>query len=116
MASTWRIVAVTPERWPDLEQLFGPKGACAGCWCMFMRLPLAQFRRGKGEGNRRALRPILRRELAAAGRVRVRARTSRLVAGERGPRTSAVSKRPATGQAGATAARSSAARKAVGRG
>lgn len=66
--------------------------------------------------RRSPLRPILRRELAAAGRVRVRARTSRLVAGERGPRTSAVSKRPATGQAGATAARSSAARKAVGRG
>jgi len=54
-----RIVPVTPARWPDLERLFGPKGACAGCWCMFMRLPLAEYRRGSGEGNRRALRALV---------------------------------------------------------
>ena len=24
---------VTPARWNDLEKLFGPRGACAGCWC-----------------------------------------------------------------------------------
>ncbi len=74
-------------------------------------------RAGFSEIARRSpLRPILRRELAAARRVRERAGTSRLVAGERGPRTSAVRVRPATGKAGATAARSSPARKAVGRG
>jgi len=54
-----RIVPVTPAHWPDLETLFGEKGACAGCWCMWMRLPLAEFRRGKGEGNRRALRALV---------------------------------------------------------
>mgnify|MGYP001583442892 CR=1 FL=1 len=27
-----------PALWPDLERLFGAKGACAGCWCMFWRL------------------------------------------------------------------------------
>jgi GNAT superfamily N-acetyltransferase len=54
-----RIVPVTPERWDDLETLFGDKGACAGCWCMWMRLPLAAFRRGKGAGNRRALRALV---------------------------------------------------------
>ncbi|MFZ5444527.1 MAG: GNAT family N-acetyltransferase [Myxococcota bacterium] len=32
------VVALTPERWSDLERLFGEKGACAGCWCMFWRL------------------------------------------------------------------------------
>jgi len=47
---------VTPERWDDLVRLFGPRGACAGCWCMWMRLPAAAFRAGKGDGNRRALR------------------------------------------------------------
>ena len=56
-----RIVPVTPERWPDLVALFGEKGACAGCWCMWMRLPLAEFRRGKGAGNRRALRALVAR-------------------------------------------------------
>ena len=23
---------VTPDRWPDLERLFGPHGAYSGCW------------------------------------------------------------------------------------
>ena len=27
-----------PDLWPALEQLFGPNGACGGCWCMFWRL------------------------------------------------------------------------------
>jgi GNAT superfamily N-acetyltransferase len=54
-----RIVPVTPARWADLEKLFGEKGACAGCWCMWMRLPTATFRRGKGAGNRRALRALV---------------------------------------------------------
>jgi GNAT superfamily N-acetyltransferase len=46
---------LTPERWPDLERLFGPRGACAGCWCMWWRIPRAEWRAGKGEGNRAAL-------------------------------------------------------------
>lgn len=53
-----RIAPLTAANWPDLEALFGPRGACGGCWCMFMRLPLAEFRAGKGEGNRRALRAL----------------------------------------------------------
>jgi GNAT superfamily N-acetyltransferase len=54
----------TPERWGDLEQLFGPRGACGGCWCMWLRLTRAQFDQWKGEGNRRALQALV-----AAGRV-----------------------------------------------
>jgi GNAT superfamily N-acetyltransferase len=27
-----------PSLWPELEKLFGPNGACAGCWCMWWRL------------------------------------------------------------------------------
>lgn len=56
-----RVEPVTAANWSDLEQLFGPKGACGGCWCMFMRLPLAAFRRGKGDGNRRALCALVKR-------------------------------------------------------
>jgi len=25
------------DSWPDVERLFGPNGACAGCWCMYWR-------------------------------------------------------------------------------
>ncbi|MBP0587682.1 GNAT family N-acetyltransferase, partial [Mycobacterium tuberculosis] len=34
------IVPLTPERWTDLVDLFGPeRGATSGCWCMWHRLP-----------------------------------------------------------------------------
>jgi GNAT superfamily N-acetyltransferase len=51
---------LTPERWPDLEKLFGNNGACGGCWCMWLRLPRKDFVAGKGEGNRRALKAIVK--------------------------------------------------------
>lgn len=56
----FEIHPVTPDRWNDLEALFGPRGACAGCWCMFWKLPRGDYSRGKGEGNRRALRALVR--------------------------------------------------------
>jgi GNAT superfamily N-acetyltransferase len=54
---------VTPARWPDLEQLFGERGACGGCWCMVWRLSRQRWLAGKGAGNKRALERIV-----AAGR------------------------------------------------
>ncbi|HET8547000.1 MAG TPA: GNAT family N-acetyltransferase [Bryobacteraceae bacterium] len=56
-----KCVPVTPERWPDLEALFGERGACGGCWCMAWRLPRREWEAGKGEPNRRALRRIVRK-------------------------------------------------------
>jgi GNAT superfamily N-acetyltransferase len=50
---------LTPDRWADLERLFGPRGACAGCWCMWCRLPRAEFQRGKGARNRGAFRKLV---------------------------------------------------------
>ena len=55
-----RIHPLTPDRFADLERLFGPRGACAGCWCMWWRLPRAQWEAGKGEGNRRGLETYVR--------------------------------------------------------
>ncbi|HBY60798.1 MAG TPA: GNAT family N-acetyltransferase [Solibacterales bacterium] len=52
----YRFHALTPDRWPDFERLFGPKGACGGCWCMYWRRPRAEFERDKGEGNRAAMK------------------------------------------------------------
>lgn len=62
--SELRYYPVTPERWQDLETLFGPRGACGGCWCMWWRLSRSQFEQQKGEQNREALK-----ELVDAGRV-----------------------------------------------
>jgi GNAT superfamily N-acetyltransferase len=50
---------VTPERWPDLEALFGERGAYGGCWCMWFRVTRSQFQQQTGEGNRRALKGIV---------------------------------------------------------
>src|SRR3546814_19756885 len=50
---------LTRETWPDFERLFGPNGACAGCWCMWWRLPRSEFRRRSGEGNRLAFRQLV---------------------------------------------------------
>jgi len=54
------IHPLTAQRWPDLEKLFGPRGACAGCWCMYWRLPAREYRSSSGEGNRKAFRRIVK--------------------------------------------------------
>jgi hypothetical protein len=51
---------VNAGRWSDLEELFGERGACGGCWCMFWRLPRKEFDAGKGAGNKRALKKIVK--------------------------------------------------------
>ncbi|TWF56619.1 GNAT family N-acetyltransferase [Neorhizobium alkalisoli] len=33
---------LTPDRWDDFVTLFGPSGACYGCWCTYFRLPRAE--------------------------------------------------------------------------
>jgi len=50
---------LTPERWDDLEELFGERGACGGCWCMWWRLKRSEFNLQKGEGNRKALMALV---------------------------------------------------------
>lgn len=50
---------VTPDRWNDLNTLFGKNGANAGCWCMFWRLERSMFKKSKGEGNRQILKQIV---------------------------------------------------------
>ncbi len=57
--AAWRVEPLTRERWPDLVELFGPHGASGGCWCMWWRLPNAEFMRGKGDGNRAALEALV---------------------------------------------------------
>lgn len=54
-----RCVPLTPERWPDLEALFGPRGAVGGCWCMHWRLGRAEYDRQKGAGNRAAFEAVV---------------------------------------------------------
>jgi GNAT superfamily N-acetyltransferase len=50
---------LTIERWADFEKLFGERGACGGCWCMWWRLKRFEFERQKGGGNKKAIKRIV---------------------------------------------------------
>ncbi len=46
------IVPLTPERWGAFAQLFGPQGACYGCWCTYFRLAPKVRRNNDREANK----------------------------------------------------------------
>ncbi len=50
---------LTKKRWSDFERLFGDRGACGGCWCMYWRLKRQDFEKKKGKGNKRAMKAIV---------------------------------------------------------
>lgn len=50
---------LTLDRWQDFEDLFGARGACGGCWCMWWRIKRSEFERVKGEGNKRAMKALV---------------------------------------------------------
>ncbi|MEX1025792.1 MAG: GNAT family N-acetyltransferase [Planctomycetota bacterium] len=52
------ITPATLDRWPAFEALFGERGACAGCWCMWFRVSRRIFEAGKGDVNREAMRAL----------------------------------------------------------
>ena len=58
-SETFDIHSVTPERWEDLEELFGPRGATGGCWCMYWRLKRSEYELLKGEGNHQLMKSIV---------------------------------------------------------
>ena len=53
------ISPLTPALWPDFENLFGPRGAYGGCWCMWWRVTRKEFESCQGEKNRRSFRKIV---------------------------------------------------------
>ena len=50
------ILPLTTERWPLLEDLFGPRGAHGGCWCMYFCQPRPEWKSRTNESNKRAFR------------------------------------------------------------
>jgi GNAT superfamily N-acetyltransferase len=53
------IRPLTPDLWPDLEDLFGQKGACNGCWCMYCRIGTT-YRKRPAAKNKAAFRAIVK--------------------------------------------------------
>jgi GNAT superfamily N-acetyltransferase len=54
------IEPVTKSTWVRFVELFGEKGACGNCWCMYYRLANKDFQAGKiNEGNKKAMKEIV---------------------------------------------------------
>lgn len=53
--------ALRKDDWPLVEELFGPRGACGGCWCMAWRSEERgqAYRAQLGEPNRNAFRALV---------------------------------------------------------
>ena len=57
----WTTEVLTPGHWPQLERLFGERGACGGCWCMYWRQERGEkWEELKGAVNRRRFRALVR--------------------------------------------------------
>ncbi|HXU10910.1 MAG TPA: GNAT family N-acetyltransferase [Candidatus Binatia bacterium] len=50
---------LTKARWSDLETLFGERGACGGCWCMYWRLTRSEYEKRKGAANKRTFKRLV---------------------------------------------------------
>jgi GNAT superfamily N-acetyltransferase len=51
---------LTKKNWNKFVELFGEKGACGNCWCMYYRLKKSDFEAGKiNEGNKLAMKNIV---------------------------------------------------------
>jgi GNAT superfamily N-acetyltransferase len=57
-----RIRPVRPDDWPAIVELFGDRGACGGCWCMYWRLPRGGklWEEVKGRKNRDRFRRLVK--------------------------------------------------------
>ena len=54
-----RCLPLTPDRWDDLERVFGPNGANSGCWCMWFRRPRKEWQAAHSKGNRTAFKKLV---------------------------------------------------------
>jgi GNAT superfamily N-acetyltransferase len=50
---------VTPDLWLDFEKLFGDRGACGGCWCMWWRLPHSIYTKQTDQVNKESMKGII---------------------------------------------------------
>ncbi len=58
---TITVRELQPDDWPLVEELFGDRGACGGCWCMSWRVPHGgqMWREACGKPNKTAFRKLV---------------------------------------------------------
>lgn len=55
----WEYFPLTPQRWVDFETLFGPNGACAGCWCAWFLMTHREYNEAGKEGHKDLMRTLV---------------------------------------------------------
>ncbi len=51
---------LSKKNWLLFTELFGERGACGNCWCMYFRLPKSEFVAGKAdEGNKNKMKELV---------------------------------------------------------
>ena len=51
---------LTKKTWQQFVELFGQKGACGNCWCMYFRLKKEEFVDGKvNDGNKEKMKELV---------------------------------------------------------
>lgn len=51
---------LTKANWNKFVQLFGNKGACGNCWCMYYRLTKSDYQEGKtDDGNKASMKDLV---------------------------------------------------------
>jgi len=53
--------SLTTDNWDDFVGLFGEKGACGGCWCMYWRAKASDYNQLKGTGNKKSIAKIVKK-------------------------------------------------------
>ena len=59
VVQNWEFHPLTPARWEDFEKLFGPNGACAGCWCAWFLMTNREFTESKRDGHKELMRTLV---------------------------------------------------------
>jgi len=55
-----KVRQLTIDLWPALEELFGNKGACNGCWCMYWRIGSNYHKRSR-DLNKKEFKSIVKK-------------------------------------------------------
>jgi GNAT superfamily N-acetyltransferase len=51
---------LSKKNWAQFVQLFGERGACGNCWCMYFRLKMDEFKEGKVDnGNKDRMKELV---------------------------------------------------------
>jgi GNAT superfamily N-acetyltransferase len=59
MTTEFSFKPIKQNLWTDLEELFGPNGACAGCWCMYWKLRGKAFEEARNYETRQMHKSIV---------------------------------------------------------